>query len=76
MHRVETGDLEAVADVKSDDEIGHLARAFNRMTNGLRREALVRLKARPQERKMACLIASDRGVLRSGLPVVNVNSRR
>lgn len=42
MHRVETGDLDAVADVKSNDEIGHLAAAFNRMTGGLRREAMVR----------------------------------
>jgi adenylate cyclase len=42
MERVETGDLNAAADVTSDDEIGHLAAAFNRMTGGLRREALVR----------------------------------
>ena len=42
MHRVETGDLDAVAAVTSDDEIGHLATAFNRMTGGLRREAMVR----------------------------------
>lgn len=42
MHRVETGDLDAVADVATDDEIGHLAAAFNRMTGGLRREAMVR----------------------------------
>ncbi len=42
MHRVETGDLEAAAEVTADDEIGHLAAAFNRMTAGLRREAMVR----------------------------------
>ena len=42
MHRVETGDLEATAEVSSEDEIGHLAGAFNRMVAGLRREALVR----------------------------------
>jgi adenylate cyclase len=42
MRRVETGELDAVADVKADDEIGHLAAAFNRMTGGLRREAMVR----------------------------------
>jgi adenylate cyclase len=42
MHRVETGDLDAAADVQRDDEIGHLAAAFNRMTAGLRREAMVR----------------------------------
>jgi adenylate cyclase len=42
MHRVETGDLEASADMTADDEIGHLAAAFNRMTGGLRREAMVR----------------------------------
>lgn len=42
MHRVETGDLDAEAEVTSDDEIGHLAAAFNRMTGGLRREAMVR----------------------------------
>jgi adenylate cyclase len=42
MDRVETGDLDVVADVKTDDEIGHLAAAFNRMTGGLRREAMVR----------------------------------
>jgi adenylate cyclase len=42
MHEVETGDLEVTAEVASDDEIGHLAAAFNRMTDGLRREAMVR----------------------------------
>lgn len=42
MHRVETGDLDAVADMATDDEIGHLGAAFNRMTGGLRREAIVR----------------------------------
>jgi adenylate cyclase len=42
MHRVETGDLEAAAEVVADDEIGHLAAAFNRMTAGLRREEMVR----------------------------------
>jgi adenylate cyclase len=42
MHRVESGDLDATAGVTSDDEIGHLAAAFNRMVGGLKREALVR----------------------------------
>ncbi|MET1231751.1 MAG: adenylate/guanylate cyclase domain-containing protein [Candidatus Limnocylindrales bacterium] len=42
MHRVETGDLEATASITRDDEIGHLAAAFNRMVAGLRREAMVR----------------------------------
>jgi adenylate cyclase len=42
MHRVETGDLTATAAVSRDDEIGHLAAAFNRMIGGLRREAMVR----------------------------------
>jgi adenylate cyclase len=42
MHRVETGDLEATASIARDDEIGHLAAAFNRMVAGLRREAMVR----------------------------------
>jgi adenylate cyclase len=42
MHRVETGDLETTAGITRDDEIGHLAAAFNRMVAGLRREAMVR----------------------------------
>jgi adenylate cyclase len=42
MHRVETGDLETTAAITRDDEIGHLAAAFNRMVAGLRREAMVR----------------------------------
>jgi adenylate cyclase len=42
MHRVETGDLNAEAEASADDEIGHLGAAFNRMTAGLRREAMVR----------------------------------
>jgi adenylate cyclase len=42
MHHVEAGELETVADVASNDEIGHLAEAFNRMVAGLRREARVR----------------------------------
>jgi len=42
MHRVETGDLETTATVNADDEIGHLAGSFNRMVEGLRREAMVR----------------------------------
>jgi adenylate cyclase len=42
MHLVESGDLETTAVVKRDDEIGHLAAAFNRMVGGLKREAFVR----------------------------------
>ena len=42
MHRVESGDFEATSAIASDDEIGHLAAAFNRMVSGLKREALVR----------------------------------
>jgi adenylate cyclase len=42
MDRVESGDLDATAGVMRDDEIGHLAAAFNRMVGGLKREALVR----------------------------------
>jgi adenylate cyclase len=42
MAMVEGGDLNAVAAVTSDDEIGRLASAFNRMVDGLKREALVR----------------------------------
>jgi adenylate cyclase len=42
MHAVEGGDLGAHASVHSNDEIGHLAQAFNRMVIGLRREALIR----------------------------------
>ena len=42
MHAVESGDLGATAPVHSNDEIGHLASAFNRMVVGLRRESLIR----------------------------------
>ena len=42
MERVEAGDLDATAAISRDDEIGHLAAAFNRMVGGLKREALVR----------------------------------
>ena len=42
MEVVETGNLDAAAPVATDDEIAHLAAAFNRMVAGLRREALVR----------------------------------
>lgn len=42
MEVVETGNLDAAAAVSSDDEIAHLADAFNRMVAGLKREAMVR----------------------------------
>jgi adenylate cyclase len=42
MQVVETGDLDAAVAVSTDDEIAHLAAAFNRMVAGLKREALVR----------------------------------
>jgi adenylate cyclase len=42
MQVVETGNLDAAAAVSTDDEIAHLAAAFNRMVAGLKREALVR----------------------------------
>lgn len=42
MKRVEQGHLEVVAPVRSADEVGQLATGFNRMVEGLRREALVR----------------------------------
>ncbi|HEV8252442.1 MAG TPA: adenylate/guanylate cyclase domain-containing protein [Candidatus Limnocylindria bacterium] len=42
MQVLETGDLDVKAAVSTDDEIAHLAAAFNRMVAGLKREALVR----------------------------------
>lgn len=42
MEVLETGNLDARAAVSTDDEIAHLAAAFNRMVAGLKREALVR----------------------------------
>ena len=42
MQVVETGNLETSVPVSSDDEIAHLADAFNRMVAGLKREAMVR----------------------------------
>jgi adenylate cyclase len=42
MERVEAGDLEAAAAVTTHDEIGRLSGAFNRMLDGLRREAMLR----------------------------------
>ena len=42
MERVEAGDLDAAAAVTTSDEIGHLSGVFNRMLEGLRREAMVR----------------------------------
>jgi adenylate cyclase len=42
MQVVETGNLDAAATVTTDDEIAHLAAAFNRMVAGLKREAMVR----------------------------------
>ena len=42
MTRVEAGDLETRAPVRSQDELGRLAKSFNRMVEGVRREALIR----------------------------------
>jgi adenylate cyclase len=42
MSRVEAGDLDATTPVSSDDELGRLAASFNRMVDGLRREAFIR----------------------------------
>jgi len=42
MRRVEDGDLSERAVMRSDDEIGELAGAFNRMVVGLEREAMIR----------------------------------
>lgn len=42
MARVQTGDLSVTAPVRSDDELGRLAGSFNRMVEGLRREAFIR----------------------------------
>jgi adenylate cyclase len=42
MRRVEDGDLSERAEMRSDDEIGELAGAFNRMVVGLEREAMIR----------------------------------
>jgi adenylate cyclase len=42
MQVVESGNLNTSAAVGSDDEIAHLATAFNRMVAGLKREAMVR----------------------------------
>ena len=42
MPRGEGGALAVTSSIANDDEIGHLASAFDRMVEGLRREALVR----------------------------------
>ena len=42
MTRVEAGDLEATTPVRSEDELGRLAGSFNRMVEGVRREAFIR----------------------------------
>jgi adenylate cyclase len=42
MRRVEEGELDVSAPVTSEDELGRLAVGFNRMVEGLRREALIR----------------------------------
>jgi adenylate cyclase len=42
MRRVEGGELDVAAPVRSNDELGQLAMGFNRMVEGLRREALIR----------------------------------
>ncbi|MGH2810239.1 MAG: adenylate/guanylate cyclase domain-containing protein [Actinomycetota bacterium] len=42
MNKVEEGDLEAKAPVRSADELGRLAASFNKMVEGVRREAFVR----------------------------------
>ena len=42
MRRVEQGELDVTSDVWSSDELGQLAMSFDRMVEGLRREALVR----------------------------------
>jgi len=42
MQRVEAGDLETRVGMPSNDEIGRLGMAFDRMVVGLRREALIR----------------------------------
>jgi adenylate cyclase len=41
MTRVESGDLDAKAQVASDDELGRLAASFNRMVDGVRREKFI-----------------------------------
>ncbi len=40
--RVDDGDLRARAAVSGNDELGHVASAFNRMVDGLEREAVIR----------------------------------
>jgi adenylate cyclase len=42
MKKVEAGDLETRAPVRSKDELGTLAESFNRMVEGVRREAWLR----------------------------------
>ena len=42
MSKVEGGDLDVRAPIRSEDELGRLARSFNRMVEGIRREAMIR----------------------------------
>jgi nitrogen fixation/metabolism regulation signal transduction histidine kinase len=59
--RVASGDLEARVDVKSNDELGELATAFNQMTGELKdsRDKLVKAEKDAAWREMARQIAHD-----------------
>jgi class 3 adenylate cyclase len=64
MERVEAGDLDAAAAVTTNDEIGHLSGSFNRMLDGLRREAMVRdLFGQYVSPQVARLAIEERGQL-------------
>jgi len=61
MQRVASGDLDARIEVRSKDELGQLAEAFNRMTAEIKdqREQLVRAEKDAAWREMARQIAHD-----------------
>ena len=68
LRKVSMGDLQHQSQVNSSDELGNLARIFNRMTMNLHTAQAAKLAQRALEHELSLATSIQSGLLPSGLP--------
>ncbi len=70
LRQVSLGNLDHQSKVRSNDEIGELARTFNQMTGNLKRAQAVLLAKQATEHELKLATKIQEGLLPSGVPII------